>query len=249
MMRAILKTGLIPAVLGFSLFCATSTHFHRRIFLESSDAADIVGIVRVQPKLSEAEYQKQMKNLKSDEIYKTQGAERFDYKTAAENAVVYVEEAKGDFQPPAENPKIVQKKASFNPEILPVLAGTTVDFPNMDNIFHNVFSYSKIKPFDLGLYKSGATKSITFTKPGQVTVYCSIHRSMKADILILQNPYFAMPDAKGNFKITGVPEGKYTLVAWHDRFPEATVEIEVPKDAAQVPAELTLGVLNLPEVK
>lgn len=217
--------------------------------VSASWAADIAGVVRVKPKLSEAEYQKQLKGVKDDAIYKLQSAERVDYKSAAANVIVYVEEASGDFTPPTENPRIVQKKAAFDPVVLPVIVGTTVDFPNMDNIFHNVFSYSKIKPFDLGLYKSGATKSVTFTKPGQATVYCSIHRSMKADILILQNPYFAVTDAKGNFKIQGVPEGKYNLTAWHERFPEATAAVEVPKDVSEVNAELTLGVLDLPEVK
>lgn len=212
-------------------------------------AADIAGVVHVKPKLSEADYQKQMKGLKSDDVYKVQGVQRLDYKSAAANVVVYVEEAAGEFAAPAENPRIVQKNASFDPVVLPVLAGTTVDFPNNDNIFHNVFSYSKIKPFDLGLYKSGATKSVTFTKPGQATVYCSIHRSMKADILILQNPYFTVTDPKGNFKIAGVPEGKYRLIAWHERFPEAGADVEVPKDAAEVRAELMLGVIDLPEVK
>ena len=212
-------------------------------------SADIAGVVHVQPKLSEAEYQKQMRGLKQDDVYKVQGVQRFDYKTAAANVVVYVEEVKGDFTPPAQNPRIVQKNASFDQPVLPVLVGTTVDFPNSDNIFHNVFSFSKIKPFDLGLYKSGASKSITFTRPGQVTVYCSIHRSMKADILVLQNPFFAVTDPKGNFKIAGVPEGKYKLLAWHERFPEAEAAVEVPKDAAEVRAELTLGVLDLPEIK
>ncbi len=231
------------------LFCVCATAILIFGFATFAKAADLVGVVHVQPKLSEADYQKQMKNLKSDDMYKTMGAERVDYKAAQADVVVYIEEVPGTFAPPAENPKIVQKSASFQPAVLPILAGTTVDFPNMDAIFHNVFSYSKTKPFDLGLYKSGASKQITFPKPGQVTMYCSIHRTMKADILVLQNPYFAVTDAKGSYKIPGVPEGKYTLTGWHDRFPEASIDVDIPKDAASVTADLTLGILNLPEVK
>ncbi len=212
-------------------------------------AADIVGTVRVQPKLSEEDYQKQMKNVKRDDIYKTQGAQRVDYKTASANVVVYVEEAQGEFKAPESNPRIVQKNASFDPPILAVMVGTTVDFPNNDAIFHNVFSYSKVKPFDLGLYKSGASKSVTFTRTGQVTMYCSIHRTMKADILILQNPYFTLTDGKGLYKISGVPEGAYRIVAWHERFPEAMQDVTIPKDVPEVRADLTLGVLNLPAVE
>ncbi|MBI4179364.1 hypothetical protein HY522_08085 [bacterium] len=213
------------------------------------EAADIAGVVHVKPKLSEADYQKQMKGVKRDDIYKTQGVERVDYKSAAGNVVVYVEEAAGTFSPPEKNPAITQKNASFDPVVLPVLVGTTVDFPNKDVIFHNVFSYSKTKPFDLGLYKSGASKSVTFTKTGEVTVYCSIHRTMKADILVLQNPWFTVTDDKGNFKITGVPAGTYTLRAWHERFPEADVKVEVAEGAGEVHAELTLGVIDLPQVE
>ncbi|OGH58065.1 MAG: hypothetical protein A3G34_05885 [Candidatus Lindowbacteria bacterium RIFCSPLOWO2_12_FULL_62_27] len=218
-------------------------------FPHVSLSADIVGVVRAQPKLSEAEYQKQMKNLKSDDLYKVQGVERLDYRTAAVDVVVYVEEVKGEFQPPAENPKVTQKNATFHPAVLPVLAGTTVDFPNVDKVFHNVFSFSKVRPFDLGLYKSGATKSVTFGQVGQITVYCSIHRTMKADILVLQNPYFTVTDQKGNFKILGVPAGRRRLVAWHERFPESATDIEISDDAQEVKAELTLGVLNLPVVE
>lgn len=228
----------ICVIAGLSVFVAAA-----------AGAADIVGTVRVQPKLTEAEYQKQIKGVKGDEIYGVMGAERVDYKSASENVVVYIEKADGTFTPPAANPRIVQKKASFEPTVLPIVAGTTVDFPNMDAIFHNVFSYSKTKPFDLGLYKSGASKSVTFTQTGQVTMYCSIHRKMKADILILQNPYFAVTDTKGKYKITGAPEGKHTLTAWHDRFPEATVVVEVAAGATEVTADLVLGIINLPEVK
>lgn len=229
-----------PTTVGFLLLAG---------FLIPARAADLVGTVRAQPKLSEAEYQKQMKDLKRDDVYKVQGVQRLDYKSAGAHVVVYIEEAPGEFKPPETNPKIIQKNASFDPPVLPILVGTTVDLPNLDKIFHNAFSFSKVKPFDLGLYKSGASKSLTFNKTGQVTIYCSIHRSMKADVLILQNPYFAVTDDKGNYKITGVPAGNYKLVGWHERFPEATVEVEISKDSPETRADLTLGVLGLPTVE
>lgn len=212
-------------------------------------AGEISGIVLFRPKLTDAEYRKQMERIGQRDGYGAAVPERFDYKSALSRVVVYVEEVPGKFQPPSEPAIITQKKAAFTPDILPILVGTTVGFPNKDVFFHNVFSFSKTKPFDLGLYKSGASKSVTFTKTGQVTIYCSIHRTMKADILVLQNPFFTMPDARGNFKITNVPDGKFTLTAWHERFPESSVDVDLSPDKASVAVELPLGVMNLPKIE
>jgi len=118
--------------------------------------------------------------------------------------------------PPPKH-EVRQINKTFVPAVSAVLRGTEVGFPNDDMIFHNVFSLSKVKRFDLGLYKSGTTKSITLTRPGIIDVYCNIHPEMAAKILVLDNPYFAVTKADGSFTIDGVPPGTYPYVAWQAR--------------------------------
>jgi plastocyanin len=137
----------------------------------------------------------------------------------AERAVVYLESAqlaRGNYAPPSRHPLLDQRNLRFRPRVLPILVGTTVDFPNHDALFHNVFSYSQPKEFDLGRYPKGDSKSVTFDKPGIVNVYCDIHAHMKAVILVLEHPYFASPDEQGNYAIANVPDGAYTLKFWLD---------------------------------
>lgn len=138
----------------------------------------------------------------------------------SERAVVYLESesTKGQvYTPPAAHPVLDQKDLTFHPQVLPILIGTTVDFPNRDNLFHNVFSYSQPKEFDLGRYPTGNMKSVRFDKPGIVRVYCDIHSHMNATILILENPYFAVPDEQGSFTIKNVAPGSYTVKFWCGR--------------------------------
>ena len=131
--------------------------------------------------------------------------------------------------------------------MLPVLAGTTVEWPNNDRIYHNVFSFSEPKQFDLGLYKSGDTKSVTFNKAGRVDVFCSIHSAMSCVVLVVENPYFARTDDKGNYSITNVPPGTYKLKAWHERLPVQEKEITVPKEGS-VTADFKMGITGLPKL-
>ena len=138
----------------------------------------------------------------------------------SEKAVVYLESEalnNGVYPPPAAHPMLDQKNLQFHPQVLPILVGTTVDFPNRDNLFHNVFSYSGPKDFDLGRYPKDDSRSVTFDKPGIVRVYCDIHSHMNATILVLQHPFFARADDDGSFVIRGIPAGKYWLVFWYDR--------------------------------
>ncbi len=120
-----------------------------------------------------------------------------------------------------------QRNEAFVPHVLPIVVGTTVRFLNSDDVYHNVFSYSEAKSFDLGRYAQGKYRNITFNKPGIVTVYCDIHTSMNAFILVLQNPYFATTDESGEYAIKNVPEGSYTLNAWYGRWPEKSKTIKV----------------------
>jgi plastocyanin len=137
----------------------------------------------------------------------------------SEKAVVFLDAEGSEIQygPPSARPKLSQSSLMFRPLVLPVLVGTKVDFPNDDNLFHNVFSYSQPKEFDLGLYPQGETRTVTFDKPGVVKVYCDIHSHMYATILVLRNPYFAVPDDRGSFRIDSVPPGTYKLKFWYDR--------------------------------
>jgi plastocyanin len=110
---------------------------------------------------------------------------------------------------------LAQRKRRFDPEILVVPVGSTVSFPNDDPIFHNVFSLSKVKQFDLGYYPAGQTRTVKFDKPGIVQVYCHIHPDMSAAIVILSTPFWAHPESGGQFNFPNVPPGNYDLVAWH----------------------------------
>lgn len=142
---------------------------------------------------------------------------------------------------------IHQKDAMFVPHVLPVMAGTTVEWPNDDPIFHNVYSKSDAAPFDLGLYKKGdLPHRYKFDNPGEVDVFCSIHARMNCIVLVLENPYFALSDAHGHYSITNVPPGKYVLVAWQERLPKETKIVEVPPNGDVPNINFVLGPKNLP---
>lgn len=150
--------------------------------------------------------------------------------TLSEKAVVFVENVPGSYTPPYTHPVLDQHDMVFRPLVLPILVGTTVDFPNSDPLFHNVFSLSTPKEFDLGRYPRGQRRSVTFERPGVESVYCEIHSYMFATILVLQNPYFAVPDKDGNYEISGVPTGTYQLSFWYGRRKVDTKTVVVGAD-------------------
>lgn len=134
------------------------------------------------------------------------------------DAVVYIEAIPGRaFEPPAEPVVLDQVRLTFIPHVLPVLLGTTIAFPNSDEVRHNVFSTSVPKRFNLGNYPPGIVKHITFNKPGVVTLLCNVHMEMSAYVLVLETPYFAVTDRDGNYSIGNVPPGDYTLKVWHEQ--------------------------------
>ena len=139
--------------------------------------------------------------------------------TLAEKCVIFLEsdDDRVPHDAPAEHPRLNQRDMMFRPLVLPVIVGTTVDFPNNDDLFHNVFSYSQPKEFDLGRYPQGQKKSIRFDKPGIVKVYCDIHSYMYATIIVLKNPFFAVPDNEGIYRIDNIPPGTYYLSFWYGR--------------------------------
>ena len=149
--------------------------------------------------------------------------------------VVYFEVApQGAFEP-LELPRAVldQRNQAFVPYVLAITVGTTVEFPNDDDTYHNVFSLSKARRFDLGRYPRGRSKSIRFDQAGVVRVFCELHSHMSAYILVLAHRYFAMTDAAGDYQIGDVPPGTYTLAVWRDGSVRARRTLHVPEDAAQ----------------
>ena len=133
-------------------------------------------------------------------------------------AVVYLESApSGAFQ--GDQParlRMDQRDETFVPHVLAIGTGSVVEFPNSDSIYHNVFSLSKTRRFDLGRYARGRSKSVRFDRPGIVRVFCDIHSHMSAFILVFDHPYFATTDGDGGYRIDRVPPGTYTVVAWYE---------------------------------
>ena len=107
-----------------------------------------------------------------------------------------------------------QRGLDFNPRVVAIRVGTTVDFPNSDKVFHNVFSFRDGKKFDLGMYPAGTSRPIVFDKPGLSRVFCNIHPHMAAYVMAVDTPYFSLSDERGAFAISGVPAGSYTYHAW-----------------------------------
>jgi plastocyanin len=145
-------------------------------------------------------------------------------------AVVYLESApRGAFD--AREPvrlRMDQRNETFMPHVLAVATGTTVDFPNSDNTYHNVFSLSMAKRFDLGRYARGRSKSVLFDRPGVVRVFCDIHSHMSAFVLVFEHRYFATTDTDGRYQIDGIPPGTYAVAAWHEGDARDTRTIVVP---------------------
>ncbi|MEK7408961.1 MAG: carboxypeptidase regulatory-like domain-containing protein [Acidobacteriota bacterium] len=154
------------------------------------------------------------------------------------DVAVYLDKIPGKtFAPPKETVILDQVNLTFVPRVLPVLAGTTVGFPNSDEVRHNVFSPSPPKRFNLGTYPRGVSRAVTFDKPGEVALLCNVHAEMSAYVIVVETPYFAVSRKDGSFEIKDVPPGKYTLKTWHEKKKPVTAEVTVPKGAA---AELQL---------
>jgi plastocyanin len=141
---------------------------------------------------------------------------------------------------PEPHAKMIQKGKAFIPHVLAVTVGSVVDFPNLDPIFHNAFSVYDGQVFDIGLYPPGSSRSIRFTRPGFVRVFCNIHSTMSAVIAVMNTSLFAISKKDGRFQIDDVPQGVYELLVFHERATEATLEairqrLTVNQDANEVP--------------
>jgi plastocyanin len=147
-------------------------------------------------------------------------------KTSA-GVLVYVEGVWGTPPAPGDHAVVRQREKQFDPPVTIIVRGTTVDFPNEDKVFHNVFSVSRPARFDLGLYKSGTTKSVEMQRAGTVDVYCNIHSEMVAKVKVLDNPYYTTTDDQGRFRIPGVPAGEVPVVAWLPTGDQVTATVTV----------------------
>jgi plastocyanin len=143
------------------------------------------------------------------------------------NVVVYIKDAAFSGTLPASRAELVQEHETFIPHTLAITRGSTVDFPNSDPFFHNVFSLSRAANFNLGRYQPGQTRGRQFTKAGIVKVYCDIHSHMSATILVFDHPYFTIPDLDGSFELPALPAGDHTIVGWHERVGERAEPVRV----------------------
>jgi plastocyanin len=137
------------------------------------------------------------------------------------------------WQDPKKTPQLVQKDKAFHPSLLVIPVGGKVEFPNHDPFFHNVFSLFEGKRFDLGLYESGTTQTVTFDKPGISFIFCNIHAEMSAVVIALATPYYAISDAHGDLSLPSVPPGRYELQIFHSGV--------APERLRAMSHEITLG--------
>jgi plastocyanin len=145
-------------------------------------------------------------------------------------SVVYLESApRGAFETSEGGHAVMdQRNETFVPHVLAITTGTTVDFPNSDKFYHNVFSLSKTRTFDLGRYAAGNSRQVRFDRAGIVRVFCDIHSHMNAFILVFSHPFFAMTDGEGRYRIDNVPPGTWGVVAWNEGAASETKPVAVP---------------------
>lgn len=173
-------------------------------------------------------------------------AEKVDYAKLQDFVVSIDQEVPGA---PAPGTQVMtQHNVAFEPHVLVVAVGTRVSWPNADEIYHNVYSMSDAKAFDLGLKSNEDKPEVkTFDVVGRVDVFCSIHSRMHGIILVVPSPYFAKVDARRRYRIEHVPAGTYRLKAWHERLPAQTRTITVPAGDGVVTADFDLGLAPLPK--
>jgi plastocyanin len=160
--------------------------------------------------------------------------------TSPEAAVVYL---RGPTVAPAARAgvaRIVQRNRTILPHVTAVQVGTRVEFPNDDDVFHNLFSLSAAHRFNLGRYPPGESRSELFERAGVVRLFCDIHSEMGGVILVLDTPYFTSPEADGRFRIAGVPPGEYTAIVWHELAGTDSTRVVV-RDGAETTVDFVLG--------
>jgi plastocyanin len=198
-----------------------------------SPAAIIRGRVEVRRAVSTVDRRPSVNDLGMAAMHDSQELRR---------SVIYLESAPARAFPDIEPQRATldQRNETFVPRVLAITVGTTVDFPNSDHTYHNVFSLSSAKRFDLGRYAAGRVKSVRFDRPGIVRVFCEIHSHMSAFILVFNHRYFAVTSQDGRYQLGRVPPGRYTLVAWNEGSVRESRPIVVPEDGGIVEADFSL---------
>ncbi len=142
--------------------------------------------------------------------------------------VIWVDDIEGSLPTPRQHVVMEQKGLRFVPHVLAIRTGTTVEFPNLDPLAHNVFSISDAKRFNLGLYANGVTRQLTFDKPGVVELLCNVHSEMSAYIVVVKNPFFTSPSNDGSYRVTGIPAGRHRLLFWREAAAVQEKSVDVP---------------------
>jgi plastocyanin len=156
-------------------------------------------------------------------------------------AVVFLESApRGAFEQDGARARMDQRHEAFVPHVLAITTGTTVEFPNSDPFFHNVFSLSKTKSFDLGRYPAGKSRAVRFDRPGIVQVFCEIHSHMSAYILVFAHRFFSLTDAAGTYRLEQVPPGTYTVVVWYAGNVRESRQVTVDADGGVTAADFVV---------
>jgi len=146
------------------------------------------------------------------------------------------------------HPRLTQRNKRFEPHALIVPVGASVEFPNHDPFFHNVFSLYEGRRFDLGLYEAGTTREVRFDKPGISYIFCNIHSEMSAVVIALDTPYFAVSNAKGDIAIPDVPPGRYMMHVWTENSLPEVLKTNA-REVTITPSSASLGVISLPEAQ
>ena len=210
---------ILASAVVVSLIAAGSI---RSVDAQPSDTGTIIGRVKLKPRVGGAAL--------ASSAYPTRavGPRESHPLPEIKNVVVYVKDAAFRGTPAPRKAEIRQEHETFIPHVLAVTRGSTLDFPNDDPIYHNVFSLSSAATFNLGRYPKGDTRAKLLAKSGIVKVFCQIHSHMSATIIVFDHPYFTIPELDGSFEVARVPAGDYTLVGWHERVGErsATVHVE-----------------------
>jgi plastocyanin len=143
-------------------------------------------------------------------------------------------------------PQMVQRNKMFEPHLLVIQAGTSVQFPNMDPFFHNVFSLFNGKRFDLGLYEAGTSKAVRFDRVGVSFLFCNIHEGMNAVVVAVPTPYFATSDRSGHVNIPNVPDGRYQMQVWFERSsPDDLKALERTVTISSAPSSRSLDTIHI----
>ena len=160
--------------------------------------------------------------------YPTRSVETARLAPASErrNVVVYLRDALPQTVTPMRV-TIRQRDESFVPRVVAITVGSEVDFPNDDPIYHNVFSLSRAKNFNLGRYPRGESRRVKFDRPGVVKVFCEIHSHMSATVMVFDHSWFDVPDEDGQFELPGIPPGDRRITAWHERLGDTTLNVRI----------------------